>query len=75
MSEQLTIDQAAIGYVRVSTDDQAANGHGLAAQRAAIQLDAARRGWTIEYVEGSRHHPREMAQCSGRRHQGQGSVG
>jgi DNA invertase Pin-like site-specific DNA recombinase len=46
MSEQFTI-----GYLRVSTDDQATNGHGLAAQRAAIQADADRRGWRVEYVE------------------------
>ncbi|WP_246398471.1 recombinase family protein [Mycobacterium vicinigordonae] len=36
-----------IAYVRVSTDEQAASGAGLEAQRAAIEAEAARRGWTI----------------------------
>jgi len=39
-----------IGYTRVSTDEQATNGHGLAAQRAAIEAEAARRGWTVEWI-------------------------
>lgn len=33
-------------YVRVSTSDQATNGHGLDAQRATIKAEAERRGWT-----------------------------
>jgi DNA invertase Pin-like site-specific DNA recombinase len=33
-------------YIRVSTADQATNGHGLAAQRSAIEAEAERRGWT-----------------------------
>lgn len=41
-----------IGYARVSTDEQAASGAGMAAQRAAIAAEAARRGWTVvELVE------------------------
>ena len=36
-----------IGYVRVSTDEQADSGAGLAAQRAAIEAEAARRGWQL----------------------------
>lgn len=38
-------------YVRVSTTDQAESGLGLAAQRAAIESEAARRGWDVEWVE------------------------
>ena len=38
---------AALGYVRVSTDEQAASGAGLAAQRAAIEAEVARRGWEL----------------------------
>lgn len=40
-----------IGYRRVSTDEQAENGHGLDAQRTAIEEQAARKGWTVEWRE------------------------
>lgn len=36
-----------LGYVRVSTQEQALGGAGLAAQRSAIELKAAREGWTL----------------------------
>jgi len=41
-------------YVRVSTDSQAASGHGLAAQRLTITAEADRRGWedVVWYVDG-----------------------
>lgn len=39
-----------IGYVRVSTDEQADSGAGLAAQRATLNDEAARRGWTLQSV-------------------------
>lgn len=39
------------GYARVSTDEQATNGHGLAAQRTTIQEEADRCGWTVVWVE------------------------
>ena len=41
----------AIGYVRVSTAEQADSGLGMAAQRAAIEAEAERRGWQLELVE------------------------
>lgn len=43
-------------YLRVSTADQAESGHGLAAQRAAIEREAVHRGWTdiAWYVDGGR---------------------
>lgn len=36
-----------LGYVRVSTDEQADSGAGLAAQRASIPAECDRRGWTL----------------------------
>jgi DNA invertase Pin-like site-specific DNA recombinase len=40
-----------IGYLRVSTQEQASNGAGLAAQRAAIEAEAERRGWSVQWAE------------------------
>lgn len=36
-----------IGYVRVSTEEQASSGLGLGAQQAAIEAEAARHGWEV----------------------------
>src|SRR3954454_14784867 len=40
----------AIGYVRVSTSEQADSGAGLAAQEHAIRTEAERRGWDLVEV-------------------------
>lgn len=40
----------AVGYIRVSTSEQADSGAGLAAQRATIEAECARRGWTLVQV-------------------------
>ena len=41
-----------LGYVRVSTDEQAKTGHGLAAQRKAISDECERRGWDLVGIVG-----------------------
>jgi DNA invertase Pin-like site-specific DNA recombinase len=38
---------AVVGYVRVSTEEQADSRAGLDAQRTAIEAEAARRGWQV----------------------------
>lgn len=42
----------ALGYVRVSTDEQHASGAGLTAQRKAIRAEAERRGWRLLAIIG-----------------------
>ncbi|MGF9753767.1 recombinase family protein [Microvirga sp. 0TCS3.31] len=37
----------AVAYLRVSTDEQAASGAGIEAQRAAINAEVERRGWVL----------------------------
>ena len=39
--------RCAVGYIRVSTADQARDGFGLDAQRDAITAEVTRRGWTL----------------------------
>jgi DNA invertase Pin-like site-specific DNA recombinase len=41
----------AVGYLRVSTSEQAESGAGLDAQRATVEGEAARRGWNLVAVE------------------------
>lgn len=42
--------QNVVGYIRVSTDEQAASGLGLLAQREAIEAECRRRGWELLQV-------------------------
>src|SRR5215213_2892989 len=47
-----TVATTYIGYLRVSTDEQADSGAGLDAQRAAILSEAERRGWSeVRFIE------------------------
>lgn len=39
-----------VAYIRVSTSEQADSGAGLAAQRATVDAEVARRGWTLAEV-------------------------
>ena len=51
----------ALGYVRVSTDEQSVSGAGLAAQRSAIEAEAARRGWELlDVVEDAGFSGRDL---------------
>lgn len=45
-----------LGYVRVSTGEQADRGAGLGAQRHAIEAECERRGWTLLDVEVDAGH-------------------
>ena len=38
-----------VAYLRVSTDEQVQSGLGLEAQRAAVEDEAARRGWSVAW--------------------------
>lgn len=40
-----------IGYIRVSTTEQGANGAGLEAQRAAIEAECLRRDWQLVRID------------------------
>lgn len=40
----------ALGYIRVSTAEQAEHGASMEAQRAALTIEAERRGWKLEIV-------------------------
>lgn len=41
---------AVIGYLRVSTEEQARSGFGVDAQRATIQAEADRHGWDMRWM-------------------------
>ena len=50
-----------IGYVRVSTEEQANSGAGLAAQRAAIEAECKHRGWRlVEIIEDAGYSAKDL---------------
>lgn len=50
-----------LAYVRVSTNEQAESGAGLAAQRAAITAEAERRGWTVvDVIEDAGYSAKDL---------------
>jgi DNA invertase Pin-like site-specific DNA recombinase len=49
-----------LGYLRVSTAEQASNGSGLDAQRAAIEAEAERRGWNVRWIEDAGLSARDL---------------
>src|SRR5690348_7906903 len=52
----------AIGYVRVSTEEQRSSGAGLAAQRRAIEAECRCRGWRlVEDVEDAGYSAKDMS--------------
>jgi DNA invertase Pin-like site-specific DNA recombinase len=60
---------SAVGYCRVSTDQQGESGHGLAAQKTAIHAECQRRGWEFAtmYADigsgGSTKGRSDLARC------------
>jgi len=49
-----------IGYLRVSTAEQADSGAGMGAQRAAIQAEADRRGWDVTWIEDAGYSAKDL---------------
>ncbi len=49
-----------IGYLRVSTDEQADSGLGLAAQRSGITIAARSRGWQVRWVEDAGYSAKNL---------------
>lgn len=56
-----TASTAVLGYIRVSTDEQADSGAGLEAQRQAILAECDRRGWELaEIVEDAGYSAKDL---------------
>ncbi|ABS05837.1 recombinase family protein [Kineococcus radiotolerans] len=49
-----------LAYLRVSTAKQADSGAGLQAQRSALQAEADRQGWDLEYVEDAGYSAKDL---------------
>ena len=55
-----TATMRVLGYLRVSTSEQATSGAGLDAQRATIAVEAERRGWHVEWIEDAGCSARDL---------------
>jgi len=51
----------AVGYLRLSTVEQAASGSGRDAQRAEVSTAADRRGWAVEWIVDDGYTPRPIS--------------
>ena len=61
MAQEVLAPMRVIGYVRVSTEEQAMSGAGLQAQRAAIAREARRRGWElVETIEDRGYSAKDL---------------
>jgi len=49
-----------LAYLRVSTAEQADSGAGLQAQRAVLQAEGDRRGWSLEYVVDAGYSAKDL---------------
>ncbi len=49
-----------LGYLRVSTEEQATSGAGLDAQRSALLAEAGRRGWQLDFVVDAGHSAKDL---------------
>lgn len=49
-----------VGYCRVSTDEQARSGLGLAAQRERISREAERRGWPVQWATDEGYSAKDL---------------
>lgn len=49
-----------LGYLRVSTEEQARSGLGLGAQRQVIQAEADRRGWNLDWATDDGYSAKDL---------------
>jgi DNA invertase Pin-like site-specific DNA recombinase len=62
MGNRRTVSAAVIGYTRVSTEEQATSGLGLADQRSVIEREAERRGWSeVTYLSDEGYSAKNLS--------------
>jgi DNA invertase Pin-like site-specific DNA recombinase len=61
MAQEVRLAMQVLGYVRVSTSEQADSGAGLEVQRQAIVAEVERRGWQLlEIVEDAGYSAKSL---------------